>query len=305
MPYFLCCEKARIQRNPITIKNTFVQHHKVPVSSMLAFYIMHSVINNHHQTKSLFINVLCLRPEPGGSLTESPVHANVISSHLSTSWAHASAWDWAPAKLYHLISRLMPASEGEGGRDMLVILGFQPIYKVCIGNYLVPTCPPPPSPRALCVLLKPAGHDGGKGGGWRQREWDMLLYPEELCFSHCSLSYFLPLYPLWHFLSLFLPPTSSSFPPPVFIYQSCHSPSLPPIFTSTLSVFLSFSLSVVLFFILSSSVCHLYSGGTWCPRTPVKYNCRYVCVCVHSYTHMPACLLVLWQYALTQSDLHK
>ena len=139
---------------PVTIKNTFVRHHKVPLSSMLAFYIMHSVINNHHQTKSLFINVLCLRPEPGGSLTESPVHANVISSHLSTSWTHASGWDWAPAKLYHLISRLMPASEGEGGREVSAILGFQPIYKVCIGNYLVPTCctPPPTAhvPSACC-----------------------------------------------------------------------------------------------------------------------------------------------------------
>lgn len=75
-------EKAQLQRNS--------HNHQVPVSSMLAFYIMHSIINNHHQTKSLFINVLCLRPELGGSLTERLVHANVISTHLSTSWAHAS-----------------------------------------------------------------------------------------------------------------------------------------------------------------------------------------------------------------------
>lgn len=87
---FSAVRKHRSGETPITIKNTFVQHHKVPLSSMLAFYIMHNVINNHHKTKSLFINVLCLRPEPGGSLTESPVRANVISSHLSTSWAPAS-----------------------------------------------------------------------------------------------------------------------------------------------------------------------------------------------------------------------
>lgn len=71
-------------------QNTFTASQSCPLSSMLAFYIMHSVINNHHQPKSLFINVLCRRPEPWGSLTESPVHANVISSHLSTSWAPAS-----------------------------------------------------------------------------------------------------------------------------------------------------------------------------------------------------------------------
>lgn len=126
---FSAVKKHRSSGTPVTIANTFVQHHKVPLSSMLAFYIMHSVINNHHQTKSLFINVLCLRPEPGGSLTESPVHANVISSHLSTSWAHASGWDWAPAKLYHLISRLMPASEGEGEEWCRPYWDFSPFTK--------------------------------------------------------------------------------------------------------------------------------------------------------------------------------
>lgn len=72
------------------------------------------------------------------------------------------------------------------------------------------------------------------------------------------------------------------------------------IFTSTLPVFLSLSLSVVLFFILSLSVGHLYSGGTWRPRAPVKYNCRYVCECVRSCTHacLPARALAICSHSI-------
>lgn len=192
---------------PLTIKNIFAQHHKVRLSSMLAFYIMHNVINNHHQTKSLFINVLCLRPEPRGSLTESPVLANVISSHLSTSWAHASGWDWAPAKLYHLISRLMPASKGEGGREVSAILGFQPIYKVCIGNYLMPTCPvltSSPHPPDSCPqrTVKVSRAWWGKGRRMTTEGMrDAIMSTRLILLSLFPFLLFLPLYP-WHFLSL-------------------------------------------------------------------------------------------------------
>lgn len=237
----------------------------------------------------------------GGSLTESPVHANVISSHLSTSWAHASGWDWAPAKLYHLISRLMPASEGEGQEgEVLGILGFQPIYKACIGNYLVPTCHLPPLPCPRCAVKASRAWWGKKDDDWRS---EMLLCPEELCFSHCSLSYSFSFSTPSDIFSLSLSP--STCPPPshlqslsiclVILLHSLH------IHFHSLSFFpsrtqLSSSLS------FSLSVCHLYSGGTWRPRASVKNNCQYVCVCVcvRSCTHAcsPARALAICSHSI-------
>lgn len=71
-----------------------------------------------------------------------------------------------------------------------------------------------------------------------------------------------------------------------------------PIFTFTLSVFLSLFLSVVLFFILFPL--SLYSGGTWRPRASVKNNCQYVCVCVRSCTHAcsPARALAICSHSI-------
>lgn len=140
---------------------------------------------------------------------------------------------------------------------------------------------------------------GGKGKMTTERVRDAIMSAPCLALS--------PSQPPLTF-SLSLSPSNVLLLPASSLHLSVLSLSFTPsTFTSTLSVFFSFSLSVVLFFILSSSVCHLYSGETWRPRAPVKYNCRYVCVCVcvHTHAHVPVCLLVLWQYALTQSDLHK
>ena len=92
-------------------------------------------------------------------------------------------------------------------------------------------------------------------------------------------------------LSLCLPPPVLLLPTSSLYLSILSFSFTPSIFTSTLSFFLPYALSllVVLFFILSLSVCHLYCGGTWRPRAPVKYHCRYVCVCVCTLMH--TCLL--------------
>lgn len=118
---------------------------------------------------------------------------------------------------------------------MLGILGFQPIYKVRIGNYLVPTCHLPP-PCALSLLLKLAGHGGGKGmtiEGVRryyvQKNYASLIVP---CPTPSPSSDILSLYSSIHVSSLL--PTSS-------LYLSALSFSFTfSIFTSTLPLSCSF-----------------------------------------------------------------
>lgn len=115
---------------------------------------------------------------------------------------------------------------------MLAILGFQPIYKVCIENYLVPTS----------RMVGGKEEDDNRGSKAIMSKRMMHLPP----FSVLLFLLSLPLLAL------------SFFPSP-----------------SPLSSFLS-------------SVCHLYSGETWRPRAPVKYNCQYMCV--YRHTCLLACL---------------
>lgn len=82
-------------------------------------------------------------------------------------------------------------------------------------------------PCAFSMPLKLAGHDEDEGWGWWQREWKILLCPEELCFSHGSPSYS---FPLSSPSDIFSFAVSLQRPPPSrfksFNYLSCHSHSL-------------------------------------------------------------------------------
>lgn len=90
-------------------------------------------------------------------------------------------------------------------------------------------------------------------------------------------------------LSLSLSPSIILLFPVSSLLTICLVILTPSLFTSPHSVFLCLSLSVVLFFILSFSICHLYSRGTWHPRAFLKSNCWRVCVCVCALMH--TCLL--------------
>lgn len=129
---------------------------------------------------------------------------------------------------------------------MLDILGFQPIYKACIGNYLVPTChsPPPLCPQCAVEASRAWWWWGGDDRVkcyYVQKNYASFTVPcptlspslPHLTFPSLSVSFHL----------------SSSLLPPVFIYLSCHSPSLSPYSLSPSPSFFLF-LSVVLFFIL-------------------------------------------------------
>lgn len=153
-----------------------------------------------------------------------------------------------------------------------------------IGNYLVPTC----RFRPLCprhAVKASRTWWGGRGKMMTEGVRDAIMSRRIMLPSLFPVLFFLPLYPLWHFLSLSV---SLQHPPPshfkslsiclVILLHSLHIHCL-----------FSLSLSLVLFFILSLSVCHLYSGGTWHPRAPVKYNCRHACVCMLMHTCLLAC----------------
>lgn len=131
----------------------------------------------------------------------------------------------------------------------LVILGFQPIYKVCIVNYLTTMCRF--APLHLQHAIKASRTWWGWGVGMMTEGVNDSIMPGRIMLlSWFSVSLFPPsLPPLTFSLSLspsiFLLFLASS------LLTICLVILTPSLFTSPHSVFCCLSLSVVLFFILS------------------------------------------------------